>query len=62
MAGHIRYELSNDGGGQWQQVQPGEKWRFATSGTELRWRATLFSSNLATTPTLEAVRIEYTTP
>jgi hypothetical protein len=61
-SGHISYELSNDGGLQWQQVQPGEAWHFATPGTELRWRATLLSTDLATTPTLEAVRLEYTTP
>ena len=59
--GHIRYELSNDGGTHWQQVQPGEAWHFATPGTDLRWRATLLSTDLSTTPTLEAVRIEYTT-
>lgn len=61
VTGHIRYELSNDGGGHWQQVQAGDRWHFATSGTELRWRATLISTDLATTPLLEAVRIEYTT-
>jgi hypothetical protein len=61
-AGHIRYELSNDGGTHWQQVQPGEVWHFATSGTDLRWRATLLSAELATTPLLEALTVEYTTP
>jgi hypothetical protein len=59
--GHIRYELSNDGGAHWQQVQPGEAWHFATPGTDLRWRATLLSTDLATTPTLEAVQMEYMT-
>jgi hypothetical protein len=60
--GHIRYELSNDGGAHWQQVQPGEVWHFAAPGTELRWRATLYSTDLASTPLLETVRLEYTTP
>jgi hypothetical protein len=59
--GHIRYELSNDGGAHWHEVQAGEAWHFAAPGTDLRWRATLLSTDLATTPTLEAVRIEYTT-
>jgi hypothetical protein len=59
--GHVRYELSNDGGVHWQQVQPGEAWHFATPGTDLRWRATLLSTDLATTPTLGAVQMEYMT-
>jgi hypothetical protein len=59
--GHVRYELSNDGGAHWQQVQPGNAWHFATPGTDLRWRATLLSTDLAITPTLEAVQIEYMT-
>ena len=60
-AGSIRYELSNDGGVHWHQVQPGERYRFASPGTELRWRATLMSTDLATTPVLETLKIDYTT-
>lgn len=59
--GRIEYELSNDGGVHWQPVQPGEWVQFIQPGTDLRWRATLFSTDLATTPLLEMVRIQYTT-
>lgn len=60
-AGSIRYELSNDGGAHWHQVQPGERYRFASPGTELRWRATLASTDLTTTPLLETLKLDYTT-
>jgi len=60
-AGRIDYALSNDGGAHWQPVQPGEWVQFAQPGTDLRWRATLLSTDLATTPLLEMVRLQYTT-
>jgi hypothetical protein len=58
-SGRIHYELSNDGGAHWHQVQPGESYHFPHPGTELRWRATLVSTDLATTPVLETIRIDY---
>jgi hypothetical protein len=61
VSGRIRYELSNDGGAHWHHVQPGKRWHFATPGTDLRWRAILTSTNLTATPTIEMVRIDYTT-
>lgn len=58
-SGRIHYELSNDGGVHWYQVQPGESHHFPTPGTALRWRATLVSTDLATPPVLETIRIDY---
>ncbi|MGQ4809675.1 hypothetical protein NKDENANG_03098 [Candidatus Entotheonellaceae bacterium PAL068K] len=60
-SGHIRYELSNDGGAHWSPVQPGEPWHFTTPGTELRWRAILTTTDLTATPLIETMRIHYTT-
>jgi hypothetical protein len=60
-AGRIAYELSNDGGAHWHLVEPGERYYFPQPGTDLRWRATLLSTDLLTTPVLEAIRLDYTT-
>lgn len=61
VSGHIHYELSNDGGVHWDAVQPGVWHLFAESGADLRWRATLLSADLMTTPLIETVWIDYTT-
>jgi hypothetical protein len=60
-AGRIAYEISNDGGTHWHPVEPGERYQFYQPGTDLRWRATLVSTDLFTTPGIEAIRIDYTT-
>jgi hypothetical protein len=60
-AGRISYELRNDGGTHWYPVEPGEGYHFPQPGTDLRWRATLASTDLLSTPMLEAIRIDYTT-
>jgi hypothetical protein len=57
----IAYALSNDGGAHWYPVEPGERYHFPQPGTDLRWRATLMSTDLLTTPVLETIRIDYTT-
>jgi hypothetical protein len=59
--GRIAYELSNDGGMHWYPVEPGERYHFPQPGTDLRWRATLASTDLLTTPVLETIRIDYAT-
>jgi hypothetical protein len=60
-SGRIAYELSNDGGAHWHLVEPGERYYFPQPGTDLRWRATLVSTDLLSTPMLETIRIDYTT-
>jgi hypothetical protein len=60
-SGRISYELSNDGGTQWHPVEPGERYHFPQPGTDLRWRATLVSTDLLSTPVLETIRIDYAT-
>jgi hypothetical protein len=40
--GRITWQLSNDGGGTWEDVTPDDAWHlFATPGTDLVWRSTL---------------------
>ncbi len=56
--GRIRYALSPDGGKQWHPAQPGVWVRFPASGTELRWRATLETTDVVSTPMIERVRID----
>jgi hypothetical protein len=60
-SGRISYEISNDGGTHWHPVEPGERYHFPQPGTDLRWRATLVSTDLLTTPVLETIRIDYMT-
>jgi hypothetical protein len=63
-SGQIRYALSNDSGSQWHAVEPGVWFHFPTPGTELRWRATLETTDSVHTPHLEHLRIDVleTTP
>jgi hypothetical protein len=58
-SGHIDYALSNDGGLHWHSVLPGVWHHFTTTGHDLRWRATLTSTNMAATPHINMIRIEY---
>jgi hypothetical protein len=60
-SGRISYELSNDGGVHWHQVEPGDRYHFPQPGTDLRWRATLVSTDPLTTPVLETLRLDYAT-
>ena len=55
----IDYYLSNNGGQNWYQVQSGEPLVFPTftSGSDLRWKAELFSLSPAVTPVLHAITV-----
>jgi hypothetical protein len=53
----IDYFLSNDGGGTFFRVNPGQMFNFPTSGSDLRWRAILSSSSLSTSPRLDSIQI-----
>jgi hypothetical protein len=57
-SGRIQYALSNDGGEQWHDVEPGTGLRFPQPGRDLRWRATLATADVVQTPALEQVTIE----
>ncbi len=56
--GSVQYELSNDGGQTWAQVQPGMRYIFAEAGSDLRWQATL-SGARRTTPIIYELSINY---
>ena len=58
ISGRIQYALSNDGGEQWHDVEPGTWLRFPQPGRDLRWRATLETADVVHTPALAQVTIE----
>ena len=49
--------LSNNGGARWFKVTPGTMFNFATSGTDLRWRAQLHSRSPILSPVVTQVDI-----
>lgn len=58
--GHINYALSNDGGQHWETASPGELHSFAQSGSNLRWRATLYpSEHSQETPVVGQLTLRY---
>ena len=57
--GGIMYELSNDGGSTWEEVTPGEMHTFGPTGSQLRWRAVLYSPDPSGTPLLDELTISY---
>jgi hypothetical protein len=57
-SGYIQYALSNDGGAQWHDVEPGTWFSFPQPGWDLRWRATLATANVVHTPVLDRITIE----
>lgn len=58
VAGRIQYALSNNGGQQWHDVEPGTWFQFPQPGQDLRWRATLETADVVHTPALEQVTID----
>ncbi len=57
----ITYELSNDGGRNWFEVNAGNGWtiNFPTYGADLRWRAILHTDDETVTPTIDSVDIDF---
>ncbi|WP_218673821.1 chitobiase/beta-hexosaminidase C-terminal domain-containing protein [Candidatus Entotheonella palauensis] len=60
-SGRIQYALSNDGGEQWHDAEPGTWLQFPQPGRDLRWRATLETSDVVHTPALDRITIEVAT-
>jgi N-acetylneuraminic acid mutarotase len=56
--GAVAYSLSNNGGQTWEGVRPGAIHVFASTGSDLRWRAVL-SGEGETTPTVDSLTILY---
>jgi len=58
VSGRIQYALSNNGGEQWYDVEPGTWLQFPQPGRDLRWRATLETADVVHTPMLERITLE----
>jgi hypothetical protein len=60
--GSITYALSNDGGTSFETVTPGVPHVFTSTGSDLRWRATLtVGSHPGVCPFIDALSIDYLT-
>lgn len=59
--GDVQFWLSNNGGAQWEAVKPGTLHSFGTSGSDLRWKATLQAHphHFARAPVVQGITIEY---
>lgn len=55
----ITYYLSANGGTNWEAVTPGIEHTFVLTGNDLRWKAVLFTTNPAVTPTIYDLTIDY---
>ncbi len=55
----INYALSADGGVNFEPAQPGQAHTFTVSGTDLRWRATLETTDPIQTPSITEIQINY---
>jgi len=53
----ITYALSNDAGTTYNTVTSGTAYTFGTTGADLRWRATLSSTDTTATPVLTAISL-----
>lgn len=55
----IAYALSADGGNTFEPVQPGITHTFVSPGSDLRWQATLNTTDPSVSPELDSVSLEY---
>ncbi|ETR72762.1 MAG: hypothetical protein OMM_01464 [Candidatus Magnetoglobus multicellularis str. Araruama] len=54
---HVDFYLSNTGGNQFFQVQPGSNFVFPTSGTDLRWKAQSHTLCPTLSPSIKEIQI-----
>ena len=57
----ITYSLSADGGINWETITPGIEHVFTNTGTQLKWKAVLTTSDFLVTPSINNLSIDYTT-
>lgn len=55
----ITYYLSNDGGANWESVTSGSEHTFTYTGSDLRWKAVLNTTDVAQTPSITNISITY---
>jgi len=56
---YVNYYLSNNGGADWQSVSSGVQCNFNTLASDLRWKATLNTTDQTITPEINTVVINY---
>ncbi len=56
----INYYLSADGGENWENVIPGVEHTFINQGNDLRFKAELFTTDSAVSPSIQSISISYT--
>ncbi len=55
----ITYEMSANGGTNWQTVTPGTELEFTNTGSDLRWKATLNTADPTISPLIDEISIDY---
>ena len=57
----ISYQVSQDGGQTWQSATPNQQVSFSGNNADLRWQATLTTSDSSQTPSISFMEIDYIT-
>lgn len=57
----ITYQLSADGGSHWETVTSGAEHDFTNTGSNLKWKAALSTTDTSKTPTIDSLSIDYET-
>ena len=55
----ITYEMSANGGTNWQTVTPGTEITFSNPGSDLKWKATLNTTDPGVSPLIDEITIDY---
>jgi hypothetical protein len=55
----ITYYLSNNGGTTWNAVTSGVEYTFSTAASDLRWKATMTTTDAAITPEVDSIALAY---
>lgn len=56
----IAFEASNDGGTTWEPISRGVVHNFTSTGSGLKWKATLTSDGVSTSPTIHSIDLTWT--
>jgi hypothetical protein len=55
----VAYQMSVDGGDTWETVSSGTEHFFSATGSNLKWKASLSSTDTAQTPVIHSITIDY---
>ncbi|MBI5421633.1 hypothetical protein HZA44_00670 [Candidatus Peregrinibacteria bacterium] len=56
----IAFEASNDGGTTWEPITRGAVHNFGSAGSGLKWKASLTSNGVSTSPTIHSIDLTWT--